>query len=196
MFDLIAADGMKAELEAFKADVSEMLSYARDVEVEDKQGAQKVIDSVAKAKDLMDKVEGKKKELTYEAKQYVSEINSIAKELLEPLETVKGVLMLKINLWKLKTEDARKKKEAESKQLEEFGIFQLETFEDVSKVHSCHGTAIERTTHTIELQDKTAVPLEYLMLDEKRVKLAIKSGIKIIPGVTITEQTTTSIRRH
>lgn len=44
--------------------------------------------------------------------------------------------------------------------------------------------------------DPAAVPREYLMVDDEKIKLAIKRGVRTIPGVEIIETANTAIRRR
>ncbi len=48
--------------------------------------------------------------------------------------------------------------------------------------------------HTVT--DRAAVPREYLMVDDEAIKLALKRGVRSIPGVEIFEAANTAIRRR
>jgi hypothetical protein len=47
-----------------------------------------------------------------------------------------------------------------------------------------------------DVTDRAAVPREYLMVDDEAIKLAIKRGVRVIPGVSIFETANTAIRRR
>ena len=45
-----------------------------------------------------------------------------------------------------------------------------------------------------EVEDETKVPVEYMSVDEKKLKQAVKDGIRDIPGVRIFEKSSITIR--
>lgn len=58
-------------------------------------------------------------------------------------------------------------------------------------VRSSEGKATTVKTWKFEITDTTQVPREYLMVDEKKVRAAVKDGVRNIPGVNIFEDTDT-----
>jgi hypothetical protein len=54
--------------------------------------------------------------------------------------------------------------------------------------------AFQRKSWEFELTDIDAVPRDYLILDEKKVRDAIRMGIRTIPGIRIYEHTSTVFR--
>lgn len=56
------------------------------------------------------------------------------------------------------------------------------------------GSAHQRMTWEFEIEDKSMVPPEYLMVDEKAIRQAVKAGIRQIPGVRIFELASTTFR--
>ena len=56
------------------------------------------------------------------------------------------------------------------------------------------GSAHQRMTWEFEVVDKSMVPPEYLMVDEKAIRQAVKAGIRQIRGVRIYEQSSTTFR--
>jgi hypothetical protein len=58
------------------------------------------------------------------------------------------------------------------------------------------GAAHVRKTWAFEIEDPTKVPAEYLMVDERKVREAVKQGIREIPGVRIYEDAKTVIRTN
>lgn len=56
--------------------------------------------------------------------------------------------------------------------------------------------AVVSTKWVHSVTDRAAVPREYLMVDDEAIKLAIKRGVRSIPGVDIYETANTSIRRR
>jgi len=195
MLELIQIDAIKKEIEAYKSEVDVILEYTKRLEVLNKIDAQHAIDSIAKAKTLRDNINRKKLEITKDSRDFQKKINGIANGFLEPLFLVEEMIMQKISNWRETEEIAQKAEEANLAQLEEFGLAPVYTFEDLSVVRSDCGTVKVTEGYSFALQDKNLVPLEYLQLDEKRINLAIKNGIRCIPGLKIEKVTKTSMRR-
>jgi len=61
-------------------------------------------------------------------------------------------------------------------------------------VRTANGTAYTRSQWTFELVNLSEVPAEFLMLDEKKVRAAIKQGVRSIAGLNIFEQKSVAIR--
>ena len=57
-----------------------------------------------------------------------------------------------------------------------------------------HSTEGVRNVWTFEVQNVDNVPREYLMLDEKKVRQAIRSGERHIPGLMIFQKQQTVYR--
>lgn len=195
MLELIQIDSIKKELEAYKNDVDAILEYTKKLEVLSKRDAQHAIDSIAKAKTLRENINNKKLEITRDSRDFQKKINGIANEFLEPLLLVEDMIMGKVDHWRISQEKAQIAEEANKDQLEEFGLAPLHTFEDLSVVRSDCGTLKVKESYSFALQDKNLVPMEYLMVDEERVNLALKNGIRCIPGLKIEKITKTSVRR-
>ncbi len=195
MSELAQIDIIKMELESYKNEVDSILEYTKTLEVNNKKEAQKAIDSIAKAKTLRDNINRKKLEITKDSRDFQKKINGIANSFLEPLFLVEEMIMQKVSNWREIEETSQKAEEANLAQLEEFGLSPVYTFEDLSVVRSDCGTVRVTEGYSFALQDKNLVPLEYLQLDEKRINLAIKNGIRCIPGIKIEKVTKTSMRR-
>jgi len=56
------------------------------------------------------------------------------------------------------------------------------------------GSATQRKVWKHEITDEAQVPREYLMIDEAKVRQAVKQGIREIPGVRIFEHTEIAFR--
>jgi hypothetical protein len=56
------------------------------------------------------------------------------------------------------------------------------------------GSASQRKVWTFEVQDPAQVPREYLMVDEKKIRDAVRMGVRDIPGVRIYEDSKTVFR--
>ena len=76
-----------------------------------------------------------------------------------------------------------------------FGLSLIETFSSVEKICSESATSYEKESFEIELVDIKSVPLEFLELNEKKVREQLKGGLSSIPGVKITKTTKTIVKR-
>lgn len=61
-------------------------------------------------------------------------------------------------------------------------------------VRTAAGTASVRKRWEFGITDPTAIPREYLVVDEKKLREAIKAGVRSIPGVNIFETSDIAIR--
>lgn len=188
MLELIQIDSIKQELEAHKQDVESVLSYTRTLTISNMQDAELATNYIAKARDLIEKIENKQKEITQDSLNFVAKIRDISKTMTDPLKLVKSMINEKIDEWK---EENKK----QLKMAEDFGIEIIDTFQDVSKTSTNSATSYEVTTYEYEIEDESLVPRQYMSIDEAKVKLSLKSGVRNIPGLKIIKKTQTRVRR-
>ena len=93
-------------------------------------------------------------------------------------------------------EELRKKEleEAKAKGTEAAPALVIPTKEAEKTVHSDTGSATAGKRWTFEVSDANAVPRDYLTVDEKKIRAAVRDGIREIPGVRIYQETSISIR--
>lgn len=195
MLELIQLDTIRGEIESFRDDLNEVLEYTKNLNITSIYDAKTAINCVARARKIQEDIEAKKKELSFEAKNYLSKVNSLAKEFLEPLSLVEDMIEQKLSDWKI---EYRKQLEIERltwKEFEALGLELVPIIPDNTDIESDLARSYDQISHTFELQDANLVPREYLTIDEKKVNLALKNGIRAIPGITIIEQRKTVIRR-
>lgn len=56
------------------------------------------------------------------------------------------------------------------------------------------GKLSKKLTWQFEIEDETLIPREYLCIDEKKIKLAIKQGLRVIAGLKIEEKIEIDLR--
>lgn len=184
MLEIIHLDTIKQEIESYKRDVEEVVQFAKDLDIKSREDVKKSIDYVAKARTIRDSINEKKDELSTDAKSYLKKINNLSKDFTEPLEQVEDILVQKIDTW-------RKRDNLITLEEDDFLAFPcIET-----KTRSELATLTVLNSHRFELQDANLVPREYMTVDEKKINLALKNGIRTIPGIEIIEETKTIIRR-
>lgn len=78
---------------------------------------------------------------------------------------------------------------------EERPAFTLPEREEVeSTIDTVRGSATRRKTWTFEVVNAAAVPREYLAVDDKKIRQAVKDGAREIPGVNIFEKSGLAVR--
>jgi len=186
MLELIQLENVRSEIEEYRKEVEDLILYTKSLEIKTVRDAKNAINSVAKSRTLVKQIDAKKKDLTREARDYSKKINNLAKEFLEPLILVEDMIVQKFDHWKQVEESFDCETEVD---------FELSIFEDKERIRAELASAYERISHVFELEDINAVPLEYLTVDEDKVALALKNGVRFIPGLNIVKQTKTEIRR-
>lgn len=191
MLEIIKIDTIKHEIEEYRAEVNEVLQYTKSLEIKSQWDVKRSIDYVARARDLKDQIDEKRKELTKDAKDFCGKVSSLAKAFTEPLSMVEDMIVQKIEHYRMHNEEDIIDLLPGSDEMD----LMIPSFQTEDKTRSDLATLNTRISHTFELQDANLVPREYLVVDEKKVNLALKNGIRTIPGLLIQEHKTIHIRR-
>lgn len=78
---------------------------------------------------------------------------------------------------------------------EEQPAFELaEREEAITTVQTARGSATRRKVWTFEVTDPSSVPRQFLTVDEKAIRAAVKDGEREIPGVRIFEESSLAVR--
>jgi hypothetical protein len=168
-YELVPQD-VRYQIEQYKNEVDKSVTYVKSLDIKSRGEAEKALDIACEAINLFDRIESIRKEITEPSRKFQAEVNRLAKQFTQNLEKVKDVVVEKVDEWKLGSEE----------------VANLET----SKVQT-----LELTEFSYEVSSLDDIPREYLTIDEARVKLAMKQGLRIIPGLKIRKSTKTSIRR-
>ncbi len=195
----------------FAAQAREIEETAKSLVV-DAAGVVKATEILSTIATVKKKAEEQRKILVQPLQQKEKEINQAFKEALAPLVTADTVLRGKIQDYhayqeKLRLEEEerlRKLAEKEQKRLEKKAEKRGETppppmpipiVPQVAKtVKTEAGSASIKTYWTWELVDINKVPREYMELNEKAVNMAVKMGIREIPGIRIFQTQTVAVR--
>jgi hypothetical protein len=183
------------KLSEFTSHVEWAVQLAVKVVVTDKISAGIAINVVAESRGIKKKIDSTRKELGEPAKKFLAKLKDIADGFTDKLEQIDQSISSKVEAWKKLESQAEMNKDQAAFFSEEFGV-ELNPYmpEDTSKIKSEGATAFEQTVQTFELEDISKVPMEYLCVDEKKVKLALKLGISSIAGLKIISETKTIIR--
>lgn len=189
---LTYADEAIAELNTFEGFIDSAIDLADQVAIVNKESAEEAINFALDIRKLKKKIEARKLEITSNARKYVNAINTLAKGYTTRLDNAVDDIEHKLFLWK---QDEAKKSEVSSFFCEELGTdFALETIQDTSVLRAAGGTAYERDVWKYEILDYREVPIDYLEVNDGSVKLAMRNGIRNIPGLRIYKETKTTLR--
>lgn len=150
--------------------------------------------------DVLKACKNKVKELEEERKSYTAPLDESKKrimakfkEVVDPLESYISKVSKAMSDWYVVEEKKRKELQA---QLEKEAVEKADktnpdvivpVVESVKTTKSGYSTTTMIKSYTYEVEDLTKVPREYLMVDDKKVKAVIKTGIKV-DGIKIIEE--------
>jgi hypothetical protein len=124
-------------------------------------------------------------------KELMAEIKEGHNYVENELNTYKSHLLALVDAWK--AQEKRKAEETSKRMLETYGVDVA--IMPTTKIQGSSGMSYEKETWVHEVVDESQVPREFLSVDDKKVKAAIKAGVRTIPGVKIDKQITTIIKR-
>ena len=177
-------------------------------EVNDEQDKAMVSASIKEGKELIKKVGAARKAITTPLQQEIKQWIAKEKELLQPVENAIHEADKQVRafndriaeqqrqmLEKIAREEAAQLREAEEAESPE-EVEQVRQAHDFQRqiAQAQHQTDGIRQVWSFALEDLSQVPREYLVLDEKKVRQAIRSGERHIPGLRIYQQQQTVYR--
>lgn len=202
---------IKADLSEYDALIAEMVETADALEVKSPETNAQASEMTVKARKIYKRIDDIKKDATKPHRDFTSAVNAMAKVYLDQFEKIGKGLGIKISRYSTYQEnerrraeaEARKRVEAEQKRLDaeakkdgyEPVKVEAPVLPDPPKVtYTDAGSVYQRKDWVHEITDANKIPREYLMPNEKKIKDAIKAGVRAIPGVNIFEQSTTVTR--
>lgn len=179
-------------LSVYEESIDRAVDLANQVSIVNKESALEALNFASEIKKIKKELEARKLQITANARKFVNEINALAKGYVTRLENAVDEIEHKLFMWK---EDESKKSEVSSFFCEELGQdFALETTQDTSVLRSSKCTAYEREVWKYEILDYREVPIDFLEVNDNSVKLALRNGIRNIPGLRIYKETKTTLR--
>lgn len=182
LIKLSSLEVAKMQLQQYSDQIDLVVKIAGSVQVSSKQTAQDALTLASDAKSLYKVIEAVRKKITEPARKYAASINDLARGFTDRLKQAEDHIKSKIEDW------------TRSEQLEDIPIDLMLLDGDISKIRSDNATAYTKTNWSFEITDVSKVPREFLKVDEEKVKLALKSGIRQIPGLTIVSEDKMIIR--
>lgn len=190
---------VKEKLDAFVVDSDEAVILCTEV--------------VSNASDLLKEMEASRKSTIDVPDKYVRSVNKFVKPYRDQIKGIVDSGKGKIGEYGRQKIMAQRKKEIEAKKAADELQAKIDAQakknnmqpvqlprpvigRSAGPVRSASGTSSTRLEWTYEVEDNAmdVLPRDYLMVDEKAIKAAVKAGIRQIPGVRIFEAPAVSIR--
>jgi hypothetical protein len=172
-------------------------------EFNDEQDKAMVSAAIKEGKELIKKVGAARKAITTPLQQQIKQWIAKEKELLQPVEEAIEKADKQVRAFNAQVAEQQRQM-LERIAREEASRLQAQDGQDEEIQQECefrrqlaqaqHQTEGIRKVWAFELQDISQVPQEYLVLDEKKVRQAIRSGERQIAGLCIFQQQQTVYR--
>lgn len=166
--DVVHIAACKQELGLIALETEKLLSHSASIKIDDEETAKEALTCALLARNWLKRVDLNRKEVIKPESEFIKAFNSAVKEVAAKLEDIEAEISLRVHYW-----------------MEDNAIDTLDC--EVGKMD-------KKIVYTFQLDSIECVPAEYLMLDEKKVKEAIKNGVRRIPGVTILKGKEMSMR--
>jgi hypothetical protein len=209
---VLSLDMVKPGFHKYIEQAERMVRDADAVVVQNDETLKFAVSLGGEAKKIVKLIEAKKKEVTADASAYVKAVGGFCKIFTERLDAVERGLKKKISDYQYKVElerrkqeeaarkaaaDLQKKIDAEAKKA---GVeAPIVTAPVIPKQESAVRTETGTSAYQVkrwsfEIIDATMVPIEYCSPDEKKIRDAIRMGIREVKGVRIFEEMSTRLR--
>jgi len=203
----------KSITEKYMPLIESLKNKATEQEVEDDSQEKEAITKIGQVKTLVSDLELHRKEVILKEDRFVRGINKSIKPFRDELNEIETILKSKTSDYGWKKElERRKKEEAERKAAAELqGKINKEAekakvipppaptpvlpAKPVVRTESGTSSHLRMEWKMTEMVDFAIVPDEYKILDERKVKMSIRAGVRNIEGLKIEEVPTTIIRR-
>lgn len=177
-------------------DLPNLQAMASKVIVDSQEGVKNALSLTARVKTRLKEIEDLRKTLNEPARKSIALVNEASKEISTALETIETTLKAKLLAWQRQLEvQSEAAKQATEKLKETLGI-EVDVFLDAPKTLSnADAIASTKIKLSFEVEDIKLIPLQFLMIDEEKIKKAIKMGLNI-PGIKVIETKELQVRRR
>lgn len=155
-------------------DISRFISMANFAKIENKEDAKQALSMSLQSRKLKQSLEKTRKKIIKPHIDFQKAVSTIVKDYSEKLTQIEENLSIKLNDW-FQSQSTDK----------DYSDLVMEV-ED--------GKLSTKKDFQFEIEDMELVPKKYLKLDDKKVKEAIKMGVRNIPGMKIIEETKLKMR--
>jgi len=200
-----------AQIARYEAEVKAVVEKFDSMVVTDEDTAKDMTELIARAKKFKKAIEELRVEAVKPLNEEVKRVNTRAKLFTDPLEKAWKRGEGKLGQFYHNLELERRK--AEKKAQEERDRLQKQLDKDAKKAkvepvvlddpvvpekktttRTTEGTGYLKMDWEFEIVDEAQVPREYLMVDEKKIRAAVKAGTREISGVRIFEKPSAVVR--
>jgi len=154
--------------------MQELMSRAEQFTISDADDASEALTMQDQALTFAKQIEKTRKEIVRPHLDFQKAVKQFADDLRGQFDAVRSVMQAKLEAF------------SQESTAENLGM--------PMKIENEDATAYEETTWHHSVESTELVPREYLMIDEKAVKAAIKDGVRQIPGIKIYSETRTKYR--
>jgi hypothetical protein len=202
---------VKSGLAVYDKQIDELITQASAVEVIDPETNKAATAYGAKISKLNKGIEEIRKQFVREPNDYVGSINSLAKSYQDRLKAAEYGVKRKIQAYQAKVELERRKQEEMARRAAAEAQARLDAEAKAAHVEpvkieapvipkketvtrTAEGSSNVSKHWNFEIVNADEVPRQYLVIDDKAINLAIKAGVREIPGVRIFQDTRISFR--
>jgi hypothetical protein len=207
-FDL---EPVERGLEPFAVKLDELAQIAAAHEVTDEGTQGSAVEMAAQAKRLGKALDEVRVSFVRPHNEFVKSVNALAKRFDSRLAQIEGGLKRKISIFCQAQELERRKREQAAQRAAAEAQKRIDAEAKAAGVETvtidapvippadpvirtAAGSAYQERFWSFEVQDEAQIPREYLMVDERKLRDAVKAGVRTIPGVRIWEDSRTKIR--
>jgi hypothetical protein len=186
-------DGIRDQLAKYNVQVNATVAMANSIDIRDQATAEMAISFAGEARKMKARIEKTKLAITEPYRDFVSDINALAKSYTERLEQVSKAVEFKLTVWKSEEHNKTLARDI-SAELEGSSDSFSQAIADIRKIRTKNCSAHEKDVWKYEVKDIFDVPIGYLEVNDNSVQLSIKNGVRSIPGLRIYKETVTQLR--
>lgn len=208
---LFSIDGAKREFLPYAAKIEEMVRQSKAHEVKDDVTNTQAVAMTGQVKKLLKEIETARKAIIEKPDSFVRSVNGFVKSFTDQIKSIEDDLKRKSAEYTYQLELERRKREREAQ--EEARKLQERINAEAKAAHveapvitmpvmppppkvtrTEYGSQHIRLDWVFEVEKPELVPREYLCVDERKIKDAVKAGVRNISGVKIYEKPTAITR--
>ena len=187
---------LNEQVALIERETSPLLVQVESYSIESSEDVEHASVFLKKISDTIKSVEAKRLEFTKPLNQSLRAINSTFKELKNPLETVRGRLIIRILGWRAAEEQRVLKEEARRRKIQEAHEKQGHEVKApvvMAKPEKTIGNTQVRKVWRFRIVDFSKVPDKYKAIDQVLINQAIRLGTRGIVGLEIYQEETMAV---
>lgn len=193
----------ESEVKEIQSQTDKIVAAAQALAVVDDVGMREATDLLGWIARAKKQVEEKRKFFVDPLNKQVKAINAMFKKYSKPLESADTLLRGKVLSYRREQDRIRREEEERLRKLQEREQKRLEkqaakkdlpppppmptpqVQEQAKTVHSDFGSVSAKKVWDFKIIDPAQIPAEFMMVNEKAIRAAVKAGVRNIPGVKI-----------